>query len=79
MSAVGENTSLRQIAKLVELAENARTRYTSLADRAAQIYAPAGAFTGIRDIRWMVCIDRRHQTFAEHSCCGSDYHLSHAH
>ena len=40
-TAVGEDTSLRQIARLVENAESARNRYTSLADRAAQIYAPA--------------------------------------
>jgi Cu2+-exporting ATPase len=41
VSAVGQDTRLHQIARLVETAENARNRYTSLADRAAQIYAPA--------------------------------------
>jgi Cu2+-exporting ATPase len=40
-TAVGENTSLRRMAALVDIAENGRNRYTSLADRAAQIYAPA--------------------------------------
>ncbi|MGV6849555.1 MAG: heavy metal translocating P-type ATPase [Marinibacterium sp.] len=51
-TAVGEDTSLRRIASLVATAENARSRYTSLADRAARIYAPAvhliafGAFVG---------------------------------
>lgn len=40
-TAVGQDTRLRQIAQLVETAENARNRYTSLADRAAAIYAPA--------------------------------------
>ncbi|MEP3674619.1 heavy metal translocating P-type ATPase [Sulfitobacter sp.] len=50
--AVGEDSSLRQMAALVETAENARNSYTALADRAAQIYAPAVhllaliAFTG---------------------------------
>jgi Cu2+-exporting ATPase len=39
--AVGQDTRLHQIARLVETAENARNRYTSLADRAARIYAPA--------------------------------------
>ena len=38
---VGEDTTLRRMARLVEGAENARNRYTSLADRAAQVYAPA--------------------------------------
>lgn len=40
-TAVGEDTSLRRMAALVETAENARNSYTALADRAAQIYAPA--------------------------------------
>jgi Cu2+-exporting ATPase len=40
-TAVGQETRLHQIARLVETAETARNRYTSLADRAAQIYAPA--------------------------------------
>lgn len=39
--AIGNDTRLRQIASLVETAENARNSYTSLADRAARIYAPA--------------------------------------
>ncbi|KQI67570.1 ATPase [Loktanella sp. 3ANDIMAR09] len=37
----GTDTSLRRMAALVETAENGRNRYTSLADRAARIYAPA--------------------------------------
>ncbi len=41
VSALGQDTRLHQIARLVETAENARNRYTSLADRAAQVYAPA--------------------------------------
>ena len=40
-TTVGEDTTLRRMARLVEGAENARNRYTSLADRAAQVYAPA--------------------------------------
>lgn len=39
--AVGDNTSLRRMARLVETAENSRNKYTALADRAARIYAPA--------------------------------------
>ncbi len=41
VTAVGEDTSLRKMAALVEIAEGARNRYTALADRAARIYAPA--------------------------------------
>lgn len=40
-TAVGDDTSLRRMASLVETAENSRNKYTALADRAAQIYAPA--------------------------------------
>ncbi len=60
--AVGEDTSLRRMAALVETAENARNSYTALADKAAQIYAPAvhglalAAFLGW----WMATGDMRH-------------------
>ena len=40
-TAVGEDSSLRRMAALIETAENGRNSYTALADRAAQIYAPA--------------------------------------
>ena len=40
-TAVGDDTTLRRMASMVELAENSRNKYTALADRAAQIYAPA--------------------------------------
>jgi Cu2+-exporting ATPase len=38
--SAGADTSLRRMADLVAVAENARSRYVSLADRAARIYAP---------------------------------------
>lgn len=38
--AVGHETSLHRMADLVAIAESGRSRYTSLADRAAQLYAP---------------------------------------
>jgi Cu2+-exporting ATPase len=39
-SAVGADTSLHQMADLVAIAESGRSRYTSLADKAAKLYAP---------------------------------------
>ncbi len=39
--AAGKDSSLRRMADLVAVAESSRNRYTSLADRAARIYAPA--------------------------------------
>ncbi|HFQ15566.1 MAG TPA: heavy metal translocating P-type ATPase, partial [Rhodobacteraceae bacterium] len=40
VTAAGTDTTLHRLAELVALSENARNRYTSLADKAAQIYAP---------------------------------------
>ncbi|MGJ8583917.1 MAG: heavy metal translocating P-type ATPase [Marinosulfonomonas sp.] len=39
--AASADSSLRRMADLVAMAESSRNRYTSLADKAAQIYAPA--------------------------------------
>lgn len=39
-TAVGQDTSLQRMAALVAIAESGRSRYTSLADRAAKLYAP---------------------------------------
>ncbi len=40
VTAAGRDSSLHRMADLVAIAETARNRYTSLADKAAQIYAP---------------------------------------
>lgn len=40
VTAAGKDTSLARIADLVAIAEEARNRYTSLADRAARAYSP---------------------------------------
>ncbi|MBS9717402.1 heavy metal translocating P-type ATPase [Pseudohalocynthiibacter aestuariivivens] len=40
VTAAGEDSSLHVMADLVAMAESSKNRYTSLADRAAQIYAP---------------------------------------
>ena len=39
-NAVGRDTSLHRMADLVAVAESGRSRYTSLADKAAKLYAP---------------------------------------
>ncbi|MCF6446126.1 heavy metal translocating P-type ATPase [Nereida sp. MMG025] len=39
-TAVGRDTTLHQLADLVAVAESGRSRYTSLADKAAKLYAP---------------------------------------
>ncbi|GAA6193427.1 heavy metal translocating P-type ATPase [Phaeobacter sp. NW0010-22] len=39
-AAVGQDTSLHRMADLVAIAESGRSRYTSLADSAAKLYAP---------------------------------------
>ncbi len=40
VTAAGRDSSLHRMAELVAVAETARNRYTSLADRAARIYSP---------------------------------------
>ncbi len=51
-TAVGQDTSLHRMTDLVAIAESGRSRYTSLADKAAKLYAPgvhilsAAAFVG---------------------------------
>ena len=39
-TAVGKDTALHRMADLVAIAESGRSRYTSLADSAAKLYAP---------------------------------------
>ena len=46
-TATGQDTSLAQIASMVETAEGARNTYTALADVAAKIYAPAVHLTAL--------------------------------
>lgn len=61
-TAVGEDTSLHRMADLVAIAESGRSRYTSLADAAAKLYAPgvhilaALAFVGWYLYSWDVRI-----------------------
>ncbi|MEP3945437.1 heavy metal translocating P-type ATPase [Ascidiaceihabitans sp.] len=60
-TAVGQDTSLHQMAELVAIAESGRSRYTALADKAAGLYAPgvhilsvlafAGWWLGTGDLR----------------------------
>lgn len=40
VTAAGKDSSLHRMADLVAIAETARNRYTSLADKAAAVYAP---------------------------------------
>lgn len=55
VTAAGQDSSLHRMAELVAVAENARSRYTSLADKAAGLYAPGvhilAALTGVG---WML-------------------------
>lgn len=64
VTAAGRDSSLHRMADLVAVAESARTRYTSIADRMARAYAPvvhllalaafAGWFYATRDLRHAV-------------------------
>src|SRR6056297_146171 len=52
-SAVGAETSLHRMADLVAIAESGRSRYTSLADKAAKLYAPGvHILSGLSFLGW---------------------------
>ncbi|MDG1119106.1 MAG: heavy metal translocating P-type ATPase [Flavimaricola sp.] len=54
VTAAGKDTSLARMADLVAIAEEARSHYTSLADRAARAYAPAvHVFALAAFVTWM--------------------------
>lgn len=50
--ALGEDTLLRQIALLVEAAERSRSRYATLAERAARAYAPIVLLLAVAALAW---------------------------
>ncbi|MBU2981563.1 cadmium-translocating P-type ATPase [Lentibacter algarum] len=54
-SAVGEETSLHRMADLVAIAESGRSKYTSLADAAAKLYAPGvHILSALAFLGWLV-------------------------
>ena len=55
VTAAGEDTSLHRMADLVAMAESSKNRYTSLADKAAGIYAPGvHMLSFLAFLGWMV-------------------------
>ncbi|MCR9124717.1 MAG: heavy metal translocating P-type ATPase [Rhodobacteraceae bacterium] len=53
-TAVGQDTSLHRLADLVAVAESGRARYSSLADKAAQLYAPGvHILAGLAFLGWL--------------------------
>lgn len=54
-TAVGSDTSLHRMADLVAIAESGRSRYTSLADGAAKLYAPGvHILAGLSFLGWLL-------------------------
>src|SRR6056297_3101004 len=52
-TAVGQDTSLHRMTDLVAIAESGRSRYTSLADKAAKLYAPGvHILSGLSFLGW---------------------------
>ncbi|WP_135448130.1 heavy metal translocating P-type ATPase [Tabrizicola caldifontis] len=63
VTAAGKDTSLHRMADLVAVAEGAKTRYTSLADRASKAYSPLVhllSFTAFGYWMWATGGDLRH-------------------
>jgi P-type Cu2+ transporter len=58
VTAVGENTFLAEIVRLVENAEQGRARYVALADRVARWYAPVvHSLAAITFVGWLILFD----------------------
>ncbi|HPD92394.1 MAG: cadmium-translocating P-type ATPase [Rhodobacter sp.] len=63
VTAAGKDSSLHRMADLVAVAENARNKYTTLAERAARLYSPSVhilAFGGFLVWMWLTGGDARH-------------------
>lgn len=61
--AVGEGTLLAEIVRLMELAEQRRSRFVALADRVAKAYAPAvHSLALVTFVGWVVLMDAAWQT-----------------
>ncbi len=55
VTAVGEDTLLGEIVRLMELAEQRRARFVAIADRAARLYAPAvHSLAALSFLGWML-------------------------
>ncbi len=72
----GADSSLHRMADLVAIAESAKTRYTSLADRAARLYSPRVhllSFSAFGYWMWATGGDLRYRH--QHLGGGADHHL----
>ena len=55
VSAAGKNTTLAEIARLMEAASQARSKYVRIADKAARLYAPAvHSLAALTVVGWLV-------------------------
>jgi Cu2+-exporting ATPase len=58
VGAVGDNTLLAEIVRLMEIAEQGRSRYVALADRVSRYYAPVVHLMGVATfVGWQVFTD----------------------
>jgi Cu2+-exporting ATPase len=63
VTAVGEDTLLAEIARLIEAAEQERGRYVALADRVARLYAPVvHGLALLTFVGWWIVFDVAWQT-----------------
>lgn len=63
ISAAGQNSSIAEIARLMEQAEQGRSRYVRIADRAARLYAPAvHTLAALSFVVWMLLGAGWHQS-----------------
>ena len=77
VTAVGEDTLLAEIARLVEAAEQERTTHVALADRVGTALCARGAWPGARHVFRLVDCGRRSMAAGlAHRCRGPHHHLS---